>query len=216
MRGRDLIDFYSAIVEEYEDAYDEAELQPHLEAIERYLRGIVAERSVLEVACGTGYWTRRMLPPVDRLVGLDASRRVLEAARSETPAGVAISYVQADAYRLPVRPGWDVGVAAFWWSHVPADRLTTFLQGFHETLGPGATVCFVDNRPREGFSPDGVDADGNSFVRRELDDGTTCRLYKRFPSEDDLRERLRPYTGSINYREFGPFWAVDYEPSDPG
>ena len=61
---------------------------------------------VLEVACGTGYfsgWLLQALPAGARVLGCDAGRAVLAVAAAKRLPG--LSLVEADAHQLPVRDG---------------------------------------------------------------------------------------------------------------
>src|SRR5438067_7252617 len=51
-------------------------------AIERF----GPEGRILELACGTGYWTSLLAPNATAIVGVDASPEVLEIARERAPA----------------------------------------------------------------------------------------------------------------------------------
>ena len=73
------------------------------------------EDRVLDVACGTGAFSRtfaRAVAPGGLVVGVDASATMLErAARAERPAG--LTYVRGDAMHLPFRDGSFDAVCCF-------------------------------------------------------------------------------------------------------
>jgi ubiquinone/menaquinone biosynthesis C-methylase UbiE len=52
-------DYYTRRAEHYECVYLQPERQPDLRAMERWLPSMFEGRRVLEVACGTGWWTRQ-------------------------------------------------------------------------------------------------------------------------------------------------------------
>ena len=53
-----LVDYYRASAPLYDGVYQKPERQDDLREIERWVAAVFAGRRVLEVACGTGYWTR--------------------------------------------------------------------------------------------------------------------------------------------------------------
>ena len=55
--GRDMRAYYAQRAEAYERVYFKPERQADLRAMEAWLPGPFAGRRVLEVACGTGWWT---------------------------------------------------------------------------------------------------------------------------------------------------------------
>src|SRR5688572_579669 len=128
--------YYAARAAEYDRVYLKPERQADLRQIEAWLPDVLAGCSVLEIACGTGYWTRFFAPRCTRVVAIDAARETIEIARPRVPPG-KVEFVTADAYHIPVRSlQLDAGFAGFWWSHVPRARIPQFLRGFHAALAP--------------------------------------------------------------------------------
>ena len=50
--------YYSKRAAEYEQIYDKPERQHELEWLRHRIPDALRDRTVLEVACGTGYWTQ--------------------------------------------------------------------------------------------------------------------------------------------------------------
>ncbi len=53
-----LVDYYAKRASEYERIYEKPERQNDLEILRNLFRKTLAGRNVLEIACGTGYWTQ--------------------------------------------------------------------------------------------------------------------------------------------------------------
>lgn len=210
--GSELRDYYDARAVEYDRVYAKPERQPDLRRIERWLPGVFAGRTVLEVACGTGYWTQFIAPSAARVTGLDASRATLDIATSRA-ANASVQFVVGDAFRLPFGPGrFEGAFAGFWISHVPRRRVAEFLEALHRTLAPGARVVLLDNRYVEGSSTRiaEADAEGNTYQLRRLADGTAHRVLKNFPSECELRDALPSGCAGVRYHEWPYYWAIEY------
>jgi demethylmenaquinone methyltransferase/2-methoxy-6-polyprenyl-1,4-benzoquinol methylase len=129
--------------------YDEVYTRPERQADLAFLRARVVQwlggRTVLEVACGTGWWTQFMAPVAARLTATDALAEPLACARQRPGVG-KVTFVQADAYALPESLGhFDAAFAGLWISHVPVERRREFLGGLHARLSPGAVVVLIDN-----------------------------------------------------------------------
>src|SRR6185369_2885282 len=112
-----LVDYYSRRAREYESIYRredpirQSEQQAILEALRRLFRG----RRVLEVACGTGYWTCSLAEVVDHLCATDASSETLALARAKPFPPAKVDFHVADAYVLGTVPGtFTGGFANFW------------------------------------------------------------------------------------------------------
>jgi ubiquinone/menaquinone biosynthesis C-methylase UbiE len=208
----DLHGYYAARAKEYDRVYAKPERQADLRQVERWLPGVFAGRAVLEVACGTGYWTRFVAPSAKRMSALDASAETLEIAKSR-PENAAVQFIVGDAYRLPVAAqAFDAAFAGFWISHVPRNRVTEFLAELHRTLAPGSRVVLLDNRYVEGSSTaiSETDAEGNTYQLRRLSDGSSHRVLKNFPSEDELRQALPARCSSVQYHRWPYYWAIEY------
>ena len=210
-------DYYAARAAEYDRIYLKPEHQDDLRAIERWLPPRLADRSVLEVACGTGWWTRIIAPVARSVLGVDAAVETLAIARSRLPAD-KVALVVGDAYRLPVEAAsCDAAFAGFWWSHVPRAKLRGFLEGLHAALRPGATVVFLDNRYVEGSSTPlaSRDAAGDTWQERRLEDGSTHRVLKNFPTAEELRRAVAGLADDVRHHEWAHYWALEYRVATP-
>ncbi|MBK7443258.1 MAG: hypothetical protein IPI65_17635 [Bacteroidetes bacterium] len=56
----DLVLYYKDRAEEYEKIYSKPERQEDLKSAATILQEIFADKQVLEIACGTGYWTEKI------------------------------------------------------------------------------------------------------------------------------------------------------------
>jgi ubiquinone/menaquinone biosynthesis C-methylase UbiE len=214
LESPDLRDFYRRRAAEYEAIYAKPERQADLRRLEEYIPARLAGRRVLEVACGTGYWTVRVARTAASLVATDAVEEPMRIARSKDYGAHAVRFELADAYRLPGALGrFDAALAVFWWSHVPRRRIGEFLASLHERLEPGARVLYMDNRYVEGSSTPIAERDGagDTWQIRRLADGSENRVLKNFPSQAELRADLAPYAASLSYRELPYYWVVEYQ-----
>ncbi len=205
-------DYYAARAVEYDEVYRKPERQGELRELEQWLPGRLAGRTVLELACGTGYWTRFIAPVARSVVALDAVDETLRIAKARVPAET-VRLMRGDAYHLPFAANsFDAAFAGFWWSHVPLARLAGFLEGLHAVLRPGAKIVFIDNRFVAGSSTAiaARDAGGDSWQDRPLKDGTTHRVLKNFPSREALLAAVAPHCGRSEVREWIYFWALEY------
>ncbi|MCW5557627.1 MAG: methyltransferase domain-containing protein [Verrucomicrobiae bacterium] len=209
-----MIDYYGRRAQEYERIYQKPERQADLARLREHLQHTLAGRRVLELACGTGYWTAAIAGAADSILATDASEAVLEIARAKRLDPVRVSFLRADAYH-PLQRSRDftAGLAAFWWSHIPRARLAAFLARFHAALLPGARVVFTDNRFVSGSSTPicRTDADSNTYQMRHLEDGSSHEVLKNFPSAEELRNILEPYSDTIQMTLFDYFWCMTYD-----
>lgn len=210
-------DYYAARAPEYDRVYLKPERQEDLRAIERWLPSVFTRKSVLEVACGTGYWTQFIAPVATRVLAVDASPETLQIAQTRLHQG-KVQFLVGDAYRLPVAARrYEAGFAGFWFSHVPRERVGEFLRGFHQALVPGARVVLLDNLYVSGSSTpiSEWDPEGNSYQLRRLADGSTYRVIKNFPSEAELRKATTGLATEVRLHKWKYFWALEYAVAAP-
>jgi demethylmenaquinone methyltransferase/2-methoxy-6-polyprenyl-1,4-benzoquinol methylase len=208
--------YYAARAAEYDRIYLKPERQADLRAIEAWLPPHFAGRHVLEVACGTGWWTRLIAPVAAHVLGLDAAEETLDLAASRVPPD-RVRLVQGDAYDLKAALGADSGrfdaaFAGFWISHVPRRRRAAFLREWCAVLAPGARVVMLDNLYVPGSSTplSHRDDDGDTWQLRQLADGTPHRVLKNFPEEAELRRELAGLGEDVSYRAWGHYWALSW------
>jgi demethylmenaquinone methyltransferase/2-methoxy-6-polyprenyl-1,4-benzoquinol methylase len=215
--------YYAERAPYYERVYHKPERQADLHQLRDFIVAACAGKRVLEVACGTGYWSEIISPAAASVVALDLNEEVLAVARAKPITPGKVTFFQSDAYALPRLPQqFDAALVGFWWSHVPKGRLHQFLLGLHRALEPGATVVVFDNAYVQGSSTplsrkdsDGNplshrDADGNTYQERVLDDGSAHQIVKNFPTVDELRKTLENAATNVEIKFLTYYWILTY------
>jgi len=206
----ELIDYYRRRAGEYEAIYAKPERQADLLLLKKKIAGILKGARVLEVACGTGYWTKVISGAAEAVAATDVAEEPMRIAQSKEYARSNVRFSVSDAYRLDENLGsFNAAFAGFWWSHVPRQRAAEFLRSLHARLEPGARVLLLDNLYVEGNSTPVVetDADGNTYQLRDLANGSRFRVMKNFPSKEELRALLPP---PVRYRALQYYWLAQY------
>lgn len=223
-----LTTYYARRAQQYERVYHKPERQADLGKLRRRVAEAFAGKQVLEVACGTGYWTELISHRAASVVALDINEEVLALARAKPVASGKVTFLRGDGFTLPEWQGdFNAALAGFWWSHVPKGRLRGFLDGLHRGLQPGATVMFFDNAYVEGSSTplsrqdsDGNpvsyrDADGNTYQERVLDDGSTHQIVKNFPTQEELRAVVAGVAFEVRIEFLTYYWLLTYRYREP-
>ena len=210
MESTELIEYYRRRAGEYEAIYARPERQPDLLLLKKKIAELLKNFRVLEVACGTGYWTAVIASAAKAVTATDLAEEPMNIARSKTYSKENVRFLEADAYALPGSLGsFDAAFAGFWWSHVPRQRIAEFVGSLHARLEPGARVLLLDNLYVDGNSTavSEVDASGNTYQLRTLADGSSFRVMKNFPTKDELRALL---PGTVHYRALEYYWLAEY------
>jgi SAM-dependent methyltransferase len=227
----DMARYYDERAAIYERVYHKPHRQADLRAIEAWLRTRFAGRHGLEIACGTGWWTPHAAHDCASWLATDLNESTLAMARKKPLPPNKVRFAVADAYALdaslrrldpaldPARPDrpntarFDAAFAGCWWSHVPLARLPSWLEHLHIQLQPGARVVMLDNRYVEGDSTavHRVDADGNGYQWRMLDDDSRHEVVKNFPTADSVRAALGARAREIHFVEHAHYWTLEYK-----
>jgi SAM-dependent methyltransferase len=157
---------------------------------------------VLELACGSGSFTRELVRHARTVTAVDGSPRMLERNRRELDDD-RVTYVNADIFDW--RPGrrYDAAFFGFWLSHVPPATFDEFWALVRSSLRPGGRVAFVDEDDR-GARNDDIHLVGNvPAAPRTLRDGRTFDVVKVFWDPTELQDRLSALGWHMAVRRVG-------------
>jgi demethylmenaquinone methyltransferase/2-methoxy-6-polyprenyl-1,4-benzoquinol methylase len=205
--------YYAKRAAVYEQVYDKPERQHELEWLRRRVPEVLRGRVVLEVACGTGYWTQFIAREASKVYACDINDAVLEIAREKPIPPARAAFFKADAITLEGAPGGcDAAFAGFWWSHVKKSELAKFVRNLAAKLAPGAVVAILDNRYTEGGSTaiSRRDAEGNTYQLRHLPNGEEYEVLKNFPTPEDLAEAVRPVAREAHLETVTYYWLMTF------
>ena len=202
---QDQIDYYRARAGEYDEwwfrtgRYDRgpefnARWRAEVETVETALDTWLTARrpqTILELACGTGLFTRHLAPRVPHITAVDASPEVLAINRSRV-ATTNVDYVEADVFSWRPAARYDSVFFSFWLSHVPEERFAAFWNNVADALAPGGSAYLIDS----AFDPTSTAKDhvlperDAGIVTRRLNDGREFRIVKLFWEPQALAARL--------------------------
>ena len=206
-----LENYYSKRAAEYEQIYDKPERQHELEWLRNRVPVLFRNKTVLEVACGTGYWTQFIARTAKRVYACDINESVLEIAREKRIAPGRAEFFKADAIALDTVPsGCNAAFAGFWWSHVKKSDLERFVANLARRVERGAVVAMLDNKYVEGSSTaiSRRDAEGNTYQMRRLANGDQYEVLKNFPTAPELTQAVRSIAREARLEELQYYWLL--------
>jgi trans-aconitate methyltransferase len=179
--------YYRARAGEYDetsalDAGSRAELVAALKAF-------APRGRVLELACGTGQWTRELAKHASQLTVVDASPEMLALNRAQV-GGTNVRYEQADLFAWTPPERYNVVFFSAWLSHVPPQRFEDFWDVVATSLNDDGRVFLIDELPTAAAHEQLIADAAAPAVERHLTTGVRYRTVKVFYAPDMLKARL--------------------------
>ncbi len=210
----DMRAYYAQRAAYYERVYLKPERQADLRVMEAGMAAPFSGRRVLEIACGTGWWTPHGARDCESWLATDLNPETMALAREKPMPAGKVRFATVDAYTLHGLPGetFDAAFAGCWWSHVPLQRLSGWLDLLHSRLEAGARVVFLDNRYVQTSSTplSRRDPDGNTYQCRTLDDGSVHEVLKNFPTREEAFAALGPRAEDARWADHRHYWQLSY------
>jgi SAM-dependent methyltransferase len=169
------------------DSETERQWWRDVDEVETGLAALRPFGDVVELAAGTGIWTRKLVVHADRVLAVDANAETLALNTA------AAEHVQGDLFAWRADADFDLCFFSYWLSHVPGDRFDGFWELVRSLLRPGGRVFLVD-------TPPGIHEHEGELELRELADGRRYEIVKRYWSPAELAARMRPLGFSLDLR----------------
>lgn len=208
--NKDMAAYYAKRAATYEQVYDKPERQADLAVLRQRVQEVLRDQTVLEIACGTGYWTAQFAESAKSVLATDISPAVIEVAQAKGLPADKVRFALADAFDLPGGENYSACFAGFWWSHVLRQEQEGFLLKLRERLDKDALLVLVDNVYVEGSSTPiaRTDPEGNTFQIRTLPTGERYEMLKNFPTDSALRKRMGAVVKEIRILRLEHYWML--------
>lgn len=208
--NKDMVDYYAKRANDYEKIYDKPERQADLALLKERVREALRGQDVLEIACGTGYWTQQIGQSANSVLATDISPEMIEVAKAKGLPADKVRFALADAFDLPSGETYTACLAGFWWSHVLRQEQESYLLKLREKLGKDTLLVLIDNVYVDGSSTviARTDLQGNTFQIRTLPTGERYEVLKNFPTDSALRKRMGAAVKEIRILRLEHYWML--------
>ena len=197
------IGYYRARAEEYDEwwfrtnRYDQgaeknAQWFREVAEAEAALAAADVRGNALEIACGTGLWTRHLAPRVARLLALDVADEPMAIAKQRVSAP-NVTFLNTDIFSWRPTERYDFIFFGFWISHIPRAHWPAFWSMLADALAPDGSIFFIDNRRyafRDAFPTQTGVQGADELETRTLNDGSHYTIVKNFFVPDELTAEL--------------------------
>jgi ubiquinone/menaquinone biosynthesis C-methylase UbiE len=206
-------EYYSKRAKEYEQIYhrDDPVRQSELAKIKNLMRNSFKHKSVLEIACGTGYWTKTVAQTAKNITAIDKSVEMIQLSKAKE---IKAKFINDDAFSLKsVSDIFNAGLANFWFSHIHKSKIISFLDTFHKKLQKKSIIIMTDNVFNKDIGGEliKIHGDENTYKIRTLSDGTTYRILKNYYNEEELNVIFNKYSSEIKINVGKCYWCIKYK-----
>jgi len=211
MSTTQLAQYYAQLGDTVEDIYLEPDMDEDIDDMSIHLGTLLAGHTVLELGCGTGYWTEIVAESAASVLALDINANLVDIARERGMPEGKVSFRVADALDLPDDIGkFSAVLVSFLWSHLTKGEQEKMLATLKKRLGKDVLLVILDESFVEGFSETTArtDAEGTTWEIQTLADGTRFELPKSYPSDSALRKRLGNVGKEIKIERVEFFWIL--------
>ena len=204
--------YYAKRAQEYETIYLKPERQEYIKESKIILKKYFEGKTVLEIACGTGFWTETISKVSKSILAIDINNEMLEIAKNKK-YNCKIDFIQDDSYKLEkVNGNYDSLFSGFWFSHIPKSKIKIFFDIIHNKLNENAIIVFMDNMYVDGSSIPitRFDTDRNSYQIRKLKDNSQYEILKNFYSVNELKDLVQDYDNKVVIKDLKYYWILKY------
>lgn len=169
---------------------------------------------VLELACGIGYWTEKLLKESSFVYATDISSMAIEIVRNRVISN-KVDFFQADA-RIIELMNMNINIkgifSGFFLSHLKRHELKNFFENLHNQIPAGTTILFVDNQyyRDDNRRYKSRTIDGDTYELRLLQDNSLHIVVKNSFTDKELKSTLGIKASSVNIVRTKYFLSLNY------
>lgn len=211
MNIQHVANYYALLGEAVEDKYLEPDMDEDIDDMSIHLGNLLAGHTVLELGCGTGFWTEVAAESALSVLAVDINANLVDIARERPMAEDKVSFRVADALDLPEDIGkFSAVLVSFLWSHLNKKEQEQLLATLKKRLGKDVLLVILDDSFVEGFSETiaRTDADGTTYEILTTPEGERFEVAKSYQSDSALRKRLGNVGKEIKIERVEFFWIL--------
>jgi ubiquinone/menaquinone biosynthesis C-methylase UbiE len=211
MSNQQVAKYYALLGEAVEDKYLEPDMDEDIDDMSIHLGNVLAGHTVLELGCGTGFWTEVVAESAQSVLAVDINANLVDMARGRGMLDGKVSFRVADALDLPEDIGsFSAVLVSFLWSHLTKGEQEKLLATLKKRLGKDVLLVILDDSFVEGFSETiaRTDADGTTYEILTAPQGERFELPKSYQSDSALRKRLGNVGKEIKIERIEFFWIL--------
>jgi SAM-dependent methyltransferase len=211
MSNQQVAKYYALLGEAVEDKYLEPDMDEDIDDMSIHLGNVLAGHTVLELGCGTGFWTEVAAESAAKVEAVDINASLVDIARERPMTEGKVTFRVADALDLPEDIGkFSAVLVSFLWSHLNKKEQEQLLATLKKRLGKDVLLVLLDDAFVEGFSETiaRTEPDGTTYQILTTPEGERIEVAKSYQSDSALRKRLGTAVKEIKIERIEFFWIL--------
>lgn len=207
-------EYYKKRANEYELIYQKPERQDDLLKIEKYLANQFQNKRIIEIACGTGFWTEKLAQTCASILAIDINKTVIEIAQQKSYSNQNVTFKVQDLTQLGNREQKLEGLfGGFIWSHIKKEEIQDFLTTCLHQISHASELIFIDNKYVAGSSTpiSRTDEKGNKYPKRTLRSGEEFEVVKNFPNRKEFAEMMGDGMRELEWLALDYYWIAKFK-----
>lgn len=195
-----LTQYYAVNADNYDQIYADEARFDDLDDLQEMVAELFQDHKVLELGCGTAYWTDLISETAESVHATDISQEMLDLAETRGLDEDIVSFGLLDAFNLP--DGLEGQYSAVFignlWRHVRREEQEKYLKTLRAKLGKDVLLVVLDESAVDGVTVIArTDADGNTFEFVTADDGQRYEIMRNYLTDSTLRKRFASHAKQI-------------------
>jgi len=207
-----LAQYYAVNADNYDQVYGQEERFDDLDDLQEMIAELFQGHKVLELACGTAYWTELIADVAESVHATDIVPEMIALAETRGLDADVVSFEVMDAFKLPdgLQGQYTAVFAAGWWTHVKREDQDKYLKMLRAKLGKDVLLVLLDSTYVDGVSMvfARTDLEGNTFQILTADDGQRYEVMNNYPTDSTLRKRLAPHAREIRVERLEYYYLL--------
>jgi ubiquinone/menaquinone biosynthesis C-methylase UbiE len=195
-----LTQYYAVNADNYDQVYADEARFDDLDDLQEMVAELFEGHKVLELGCGTAYWTDLIAEVAESVYATDISQEMLGLAETRGLDEDIVTFGQMDAFDLPdgMQGQYTAVFIGNLWRHVRREEQEKYLKTLRAKLGKDVLLVVLDESAVEGQTVTArTDADGNTYQFVTADDGERYEIMVNYLTDSTLRKRFGDHARQI-------------------
>ncbi|MYM32444.1 methyltransferase domain-containing protein [Duganella sp. CY15W] len=206
-----LTQYYAVNADNYDQVYANEERFDDLDDLQEMVAELFTGHKVLELGCGTAYWTDLIAETAESVYATDILQEMIDLAETRGLDEDIVTFGVMDAFDLPegLQGLYTAVFIGNLWRHVRREQQEKYLKTLRAKLGKDILLVVLDESQIDGEVVIArTDADGNTYQIVTADDGERYEIMTNYLTDSTLRKRFADHARQIKIERMEHYFLL--------